>query len=251
MHGMDFHAVHARLLQQQRGARKGVDEFLDLRNTQSAAWHLVGPAVGRRACGSGDLVEIHDRFGHVSQYRIGVHLLHGFRDREGTAEARRQLHEQLRAGGVEFRHPLRQIVIHLMVCIKPLAEHRIVDRLAARQHQAGVVLRRFQNEIGARFVKVVALHPAEQIRAAHRCQHNAVLDLTAADLPRRKQCIQFFFHDPVLLADMSCGIPASILAEGNRCGRLICATIFSASRKDVILHDSDERTAGNAGRQRR
>ena len=188
MHGVHLHAVHARVLQELRALGERLDELMDLCLRHFARGQFIRPAVGRGTCGRGDLVEIHKRLADSTQHRIVIQHLHHGTDREGTAEPRRQLHEQLCAGLMKLGHPLFEIGKHFFVFVQPLSAHRIVDRLAARQQQTDVVFGNFHDEVCASLVEVIVdLHPAEQIRAAHARQDDAVLDVAIADFPRCKQ----------------------------------------------------------------
>ena len=192
---VDLDAVDARVLQELGALGKRVDEFLDLRLRHLARRDLVRPAVGRRAGRGRDLIEIHERLGDGAQRLVRVELFHHLRDGEAPAEARRQLDEQLRARLVELRHPFGQILVHLLVLVQPLAVHRVIDRLTAGQDETGVVLCRLENEARAVLVKMVDLHPAEQVGAAHAGEHDAVFDLHLADLPRREQRLVAFLQN--------------------------------------------------------
>ena len=85
---------------------------------------------------------------------------------------------------MKFRHPLFEVVVHLLVFVKPLTEHRVVDGLTAGKNKTDVILCDLHNEFCAVLVKMVFLHPAEKIGAAHACQNYTVLDFAVADLPR-------------------------------------------------------------------
>ena len=104
---------------------------------------------------------------------------------------------------MEFRHPLCQIVVHFLVLVQPLAVHWVIHRLTTGQDKTGVVFRNLQNEARAVLVKMVPFHPAEQVCAAHAGEHDAVLDLDLADLPRRQQrLIAFLQNDsPLFVCD--------------------------------------------------
>ena len=191
---VDLHAVDAGVLQELCGLGKRVDHLLNFRLRHLAGRHLVRPAVRRRAGRGCDLVEIHERLGDGAQRLVGVELFHHLRDGKAAAEAGRQLDEQLRARLMELRHPFGQIVIHLFVLVQPLAVHRVIDRLTAGQDKTSVVFCYLENEARAVFVKMVDLHPAKQVRAAHARQNDAVFDLYLTDLPRRQQRLIHFFQ---------------------------------------------------------
>ena len=195
VHGMDLHAVDARVLQELRAFGERVNEFLNFRLRHLARRQLIRPPVGRRAGRGRDLVEIHDRLRQHAQHGIVVELFHHLGHGKAPAEARRQLHEQLRARLMELRHPLCQIVVHLLILVQPLAVHRIIHRLTAGQDKTGIVFRNFKDKARAVLVKMVPFHPAEQIRAAHAGEHDAVLELDLADLPRRQQGLIAFLQN--------------------------------------------------------
>jgi hypothetical protein len=50
-----------------------------------------------------------------------------------------------------------------------------------------VVFGHLHQKAGAGLVEVVFLHPAEQVRAPHRGEDNAVFDLTGPDFPGGEQ----------------------------------------------------------------
>ena len=211
VHRVHLHAVHARRLEQCGALGKRIDDRLNLRLRHLAGGHPVGPAVFRRAGGGGDLVEVHEGPGENAQRRVGVEHFHHAADGEGAPKARRQLNEQLRSGLVELRHPARQLVEHPRVLVQPLAEHGVVHRLAARQHQTDVVFRHLHQEVRTGAVKVVHLHPAKQIRSAHRGHDNAVFDFDLPDFPRGKQRLQPFIHRfSSILRSISAGHSANV-----------------------------------------
>ena len=88
---------------------------------------------------------------------------------------------------MKLRHPVFKILIHFLVFVKPLTEHRIVHRLTTGHYKSRIVLCDFENKTCAVLVKMVVFHPAEEVSAAHARQHYAVFDLAIADFPRRKQ----------------------------------------------------------------
>ncbi len=95
---------------------------------------------------------------------------------------------------MELRHPFLEVCVHLLVLVKPLAEHGIVDRLTAGQHKPRVVLSDFHDELRSGLVEVVHLHPSEQVSPAHGCKDYPVLYLNVADLPWREQRLKSLFH---------------------------------------------------------
>jgi hypothetical protein len=95
---------------------------------------------------------------------------------------------------VERRHPLGKLFIHSLVLVKPLAEHRVIDRLAAREHEAAVVLCDPHDELGSIPVEVVLLHPAEEVGSSHAGKYDSVLDFTLSYLPGCEERIESCVH---------------------------------------------------------
>ena len=181
---VNLNAVNACVLEHLCALCERIDKLLDFSLGHLSRGNFIRPAVGRGARGSRDLVEIHEGLAEDSQRGVGVELLHHFADGEGTAEACGQLNEELRAGLVELGSPLFEVGIHLLVLVEPLAEHGVVDRLTSGENKTRVVLRDFHDKACAVFIEVVLLHPSEEVGAAHAREHDAVLDLAVADLPR-------------------------------------------------------------------
>ena len=196
---MDLHAVHTGILQQLGGLGKGVHHLVDLLHGQGAGLALRIPAVGRGGGRGGDVVHVQERLAHGAEGLVLQHLDHDVIDGHGAAHAGGQLDEQLGAGLVELRQPLRQILEHLFVLIEPAAAHGVADALHARQHKTHVVLGAVQDVVGGLLVEVTGLQPAEQGCAAHGGLHDAVLDLHVADLPGGKQRAVFLVHSVFLL----------------------------------------------------
>ena len=141
MDRMDLHAIHSCLLQQQCALGKRRDIFFNLFLCQRSGRNFIAPAIRRRRSSRTDLIKIHNRLAERAENRIHVQLLHCLADRERSSESCCQLNKQLRTSLMKFRHPLCKILIHLLVGIQPLSEHRIVDWLAARKHQPGTISR--------------------------------------------------------------------------------------------------------------
>ena len=191
---MDLHAVHARLLAQQRRLGEGRHDLLDLGHRHFGAGDPLRPAGGQRA-GAGQLVVgVQDGFGQHPQHRVFVQRQHLVRNAPGPAHAGGELHEQLGAGGVDLLHIRFQFPEHLFVLVQPPPADGIPDGGDAGNDQAHVVARPLQKEGGGLLVEVVGFHPAEQRGAAHGAEHDAVLDLHIADLPGGKQRFVRLFH---------------------------------------------------------
>ena len=136
---------------------------------------------------------------HCAEGLVLQHLHHQLVDGHGAAHTGGQLDEQLGAGLMKLRQPLRQILEHLLVLVEPASAHGVADALHTRQHQTHVVLGAVQDVVGGLLIEMARLHPAEQRRAAHGGLHDTVLDLHIADLPGGKQRTVFFVHSVFLL----------------------------------------------------
>ena len=107
MDGVHLDAVDTCLLEQARRLGERLDDLVDLRLGDLTRRHLVRPAVGRGARSGADALEVHDGLGSGAQDGVRVERLHERTDGERSAEACRELHEQLGAGCMEHRHPRR------------------------------------------------------------------------------------------------------------------------------------------------
>ena len=82
MHRVHFHAIHARVLQHLGALRESLHELVDFVHRHLTGRHLVRPAVGGRAGGGGNFVQVHERFGKHPQGRIRIQRLHQLANRE-------------------------------------------------------------------------------------------------------------------------------------------------------------------------
>ena len=155
-------------------------------HSHRAGWHLVRPAVGRGTCRCRYLIKIHEGPAEGTQNLVCIELLHHLTYCEGTSEASRELDKKLCPRLMKFGHPLCQIVIHFFVFVKPLTEHRVVDRLTSGHDKTAIVLCYLHDEACAVAVKMVLLHPAEKVCAAHARQNKAIFYLAVSYLPWRK-----------------------------------------------------------------
>ena len=187
MNGMYLHAIHASLLQQFRRLSERLHHFMNLILTHGSRWHLVRPAIWRFRRRRRNSIQIQHRLCEKAQHRIRIQLLHHRRNRKRPPESRRQLYKQLGPRLMEIHQPLSQVSIHLFILIQPLPKHRIQHRLASRQNQSHIILRHRLNKMRPHFIKMILLHPSQQIRSPHRCHHDAVLNRHLPNLPLCKQ----------------------------------------------------------------
>ena len=186
MHSVNLNTVNACVLEHLCALCECVNKLLDFLLSQGSRRNLIRPAVWRGACRSRDHIKIHKRLAENLKHRIGEKGLHHGADCERTAEACGKLNKKLCARLVELGHPLFEIIVHLLVLVQPLTEHRVINGLTAGENKSDVVLGDFHNELCAVFIEMVLFHPSEKVGAAHARQNYTVLDFAITDLPRRK-----------------------------------------------------------------
>jgi len=194
---MDLHAVDAGVAQALCGLAEGVDHLLNLGLGQRTGLDVLSPAVGGVGCGSADVLHIDDGACQLVEKIVLRKLDHPVGYCHGAAGACCQLNKQLRAGLVELIHVLGKLFELVIVLIKPLSAGnapRILDELHAGENKAYAVLGSVEQEVSRFLVKVVRLHPAEKVCAAHGALNNAVFDLHIADFPWSKQCVVLLIH---------------------------------------------------------
>ena len=194
MNRMNLNTVYPRIHQHSRAFCKGIDKLLNLRNGHFPGRDLVRPAVRRRTCGGGNLVEIHKWFAQNTESLVCVQFFHHRAYCKRSSETCGQLYEKLCAGLVKFRHPFFEILVHFLVFVKPLSEHGIIHRLTSGHHKPGIVFGDLKNKPCAVPVKMVLFHPAEKVRPPHTRQHNTVFDLAFAYFPRGKKRLKSLLH---------------------------------------------------------
>ena len=193
---MDLHAVYAGILTELGGLGEGLDDLMDLLDGHLRGGDLRVPTGGQGA-GAGQLVvSIDDGLGEAAQEFVLVDRGYHVGDRPAAAHAGGELDEKLGAGLVDLVHELLQFLEHLGVLPQPAAPEGVPEGSDAGDDQAHVVFRSFKEEVGGLFVEFTAgqLEPAEQGRAAHGAQDDAVLDLYVAHLPGGEQGVVCSVH---------------------------------------------------------
>ena len=186
MDGVDLNAVDAGLAQLLGGGAEVPHHLLDLFNGEGAGVEVVGPAVGGGGGGGAGVLHVDDGAGQLVEQVVSRQRGHPRSDGHGTAEAARQLDEELAAGLVVLLHIGLEHTVHLAVGVEPLSAHGVADDLHAGENEAHAVLGSLEKEVSAFKVEVRGLQPAEQGSAAHGALHDAVRDLYFTDLERSK-----------------------------------------------------------------
>ena len=164
-------AVHAGLLADERGSAVGLDDVLDLVEGEASVLHGGLPDIRKVvARGDGDLVP-----------ELGVELGHG---EHGAAEAGAELHEVLRAVGVDFIHELGyRPAENVLGLFEAAAVAPLDDAGDARDDEADVALAALEVE-GTDLLDKAHLMHVDGGGAAHRDHRDAVFQLDAADAER-------------------------------------------------------------------
>ena len=213
MHRVHFHAVHTRFLAHFRGLTVGVDDVLDLFFGECAAGDVLRPS-GRQLAG---------RCADVGRIEDGLHqrahhlILDGQREQlaqsKRTAESGCQLHEEFRTRLVDLVHIGFEFLESALRFVKPLSADEVSQRRDAGDDEPDVILRALEEESSRVLIEVMRLHPTEQRRSPHGTEHDAVLYLHIADLPRSEQRFVDLVHNgfPPLRAPREADPPAGAL----------------------------------------
>ena len=184
MYSVDLNAVNTCVLAELGCLRESLNHFLDLLDGHHSRLDRRIPSVWSLTCGSAAVLDVYEWLRDCAESLVLKHLNEHVVDSHRTSESAGELDEQLGACLVELRHPLSEILEHLLVLIEPSSAHCVSDALHAREYQTYAILSTAEDVVSCLFVEMARLEPAEQGCSAHGSLYDPVRDLYVTDLPR-------------------------------------------------------------------